>query len=57
MNIGITGGISISRTWGPGDLILDLRGSFGFTNVQKGPANGKNNTGCFVISLGYAIKI
>lgn len=57
MNIGITGGAGISRTWGPGDLILDLRGSYGFTNVQKDPVNGKNNTGCLVISLGYAIKM
>jgi len=57
MNIGITGGIGISRKYGPGHLILNLRGSYGFTNVQKDPINGKNNTGCLVISLGYAIKI
>jgi hypothetical protein len=56
-NIGITGGVGMSRTFGPGDLILDLRGSYGFINVQKDPLNGKNNTGCLVISLGYAIKI
>jgi hypothetical protein len=57
INIGITGGVGVSRTFGPGDLILDLRGSYGFTNVQKDPANGKNNTGCLVISLGYAIPL
>lgn len=57
MNVGITGGVGISRTLGPGDLILDVRGSYGFIKVQKDPANGQNNTGCLVISLGYAIKI
>lgn len=57
INIGVAGGVGISRTWGPGDLILDLRGSYGFTNVQKDPVNGKNNTGCLVISLGYAILL
>jgi hypothetical protein len=57
MNIGITGGLGISRTMGPGDLILDVRGSYGFTDVQKDPANGQNNTGCLVISLGYALKL
>jgi hypothetical protein len=57
MNVGITGGVGISRTIGPGDLILDVRGSYGFTNVQKDSANGQNHTGCLVISLGYAIKI
>jgi hypothetical protein len=57
MNVGITGGVGISRTLGPGDLVLDVRGSYGFINVQKDPVNGQNNTGCLVISLGYAIKI
>lgn len=57
MNIGITGGVGISKTFGPGDLVIDVRGSYGFTNVQKDPVNGKNNTGCLVISLGYIIKI
>ena len=57
MNIGITGGVGISRTFGPGDLILDLRGSYGFSDVQKDPINGKNHTGCLVISLGYALKL
>ena len=57
VNIGITGGAGISRKFGPGEVILDLRGSFGFTNVQKDPVNGKNNTGCLVFSVGYAIQI
>jgi len=57
MNVGITGGVGISRTLGPGDLVLDVRGSYGFISVQKDPENGQNNTGCLVISLGYAIKI
>jgi hypothetical protein len=57
MNVGITGGVGISKPLGPGDLILDVRGSYGFIDVQKDPVNGKNNTGCLVISVGYAIKI
>lgn len=57
MNIGITGGVGISKLLGPGDLVFDVRGSYGFVYVQKDPVNGRNNTGCLVISLGYAIKI
>jgi hypothetical protein len=57
INLGISGGIGISKTLGPGELILDARGSYGLTYIQKDSKNGNNHTGCLVISLGYALKI
>ena len=57
MNVGFTGGVGLARNLGPGDIIFDLRGSYGFIKVQKDSANGQNNTGCLVISVGYALKI
>jgi len=36
---------------------IDIRGYYGFINIQKDPINGKNNTGALVWSLGYAVKI
>ncbi len=57
LNFGLAGGLGISTKLGPGDIILDGRGSFGLTPIQKDPKNGNNRTGCLVISLGYAIKI
>jgi hypothetical protein len=56
-NFGIAGGLGIARQFGNGEVSLDLRGSYGFTNVQKDSANGSNHTGCLVITLGYAFKL
>jgi len=57
LNTGITGGVGISRPILNGDIILDIRGSYGFTNIQKNSINGKNNTGSLVVTLGYSYKI
>jgi hypothetical protein len=56
-NSGITGGVGISRPVLKGEIILDIRGTYGFTNIQKNSINGKNNTGSLVVTLGYAYKI
>jgi hypothetical protein len=56
-NAGINGGIGVSQTLGNGDLFLDVKGYYGFLNIQKNSVNGKNNTGALVVSLGYAVKI
>ena len=55
--MGLTGGIGIAQTFGNGDFFIDIRGYYGFINIQKDPINGKNNTGALVWSLGYALKI
>jgi hypothetical protein len=56
-NTGITGGFGISRPILNGEIILDFRGSYGLTNIQKNSINGKNNTGSFVVTVGYSYNI
>jgi hypothetical protein len=57
VNTGITGGIGISSQILNGEVILDIRGSYGFTNIQKNSLNGKNNTGGLVVTIGYSYNI
>lgn len=56
-NVGLNGGVGVGQTLGNGDLFLDVKGYYGFLNIQKNAVNGKNNTGALVVSLGYALKI
>lgn len=56
-NFGIAGGIGISKSIGPGTLILDGRVDYGLTNIQKYAADGTNKTGAVFITLGYAVKL
>ena len=57
VNFGITGGIGISQTVGFGEVILNFRGAYGLTNIQKYSKDGKNQTGNLLISLGYSIPL
>ncbi|HUI10660.1 MAG TPA: porin family protein [Bacteroidota bacterium] len=57
LNAGLTGGIGLAKSLGPGDLILDARGAYGLRNIQTDPKNGRNNTGNFVIALGYEMQL
>ena len=57
-NWGIQGGVGYGHSLGAGRIELDLRGGYGLMNVQKDTAaNGKNNTGSLVVSLGYAVPV
>jgi hypothetical protein len=56
-NVGVNGGFGVGQKLGQGLISLDLRGYYGFLNIQKDPVNGKNNTGALVLSLGYAVKV
>jgi len=57
VSAGITGGIGFEKSLGPGDIVLDARGAYGLKNIQTDPKNGRNNTGNFVIALGYELQI
>jgi hypothetical protein len=57
MNFGITGGIGYAQHVGKDKLILDVRGAYGLTYIQKDPANGKSHTGNLLISLGYSVPL
>lgn len=58
-NFGITGGgglgYSLNKT---SEILLDVRGAYGFTDIQKDTeADGKSHTGGLFITLGYAYTI
>jgi hypothetical protein len=54
VNFGIEGNVGISYKTGPGRIFVEGGGNYGFLNIQKGTANGKNNTGAGTADLGYA---
>ena len=56
-NFGLTGGIGIGFDIGTSELNLDIRGSGGFTHIQKDEKNGKNTTGALVVTAGYSIEL
>jgi hypothetical protein len=55
LNFGLTGGAGITQKLGIGEIILNLRGAYGLTNLQKYSQDGNNHTGNLLISLGYSI--
>ncbi len=56
-NFGIEGNIGLNYAFGPNNLFIEFGGNYGFVNIQKGSANGKNNTGAATIVLGYSYWI
>jgi hypothetical protein len=56
-NVGVTGGIGISETFGKNLVFLDARFEYGLLNIQKYSADGKDNTGNVLISLGYSYRL
>jgi len=56
LNIGVTGGAGIINEFETGELLIELRASYGFSDIQKDPENGKNHTGNLIITLGYRLK-
>lgn len=57
LTFGFTGGIGCSQNVGFGEIILNVRGAYGLTNIQKNSKDGKNNSGNLLISLGYSIPL
>lgn len=58
VNFGIAGGVGIilpvtTRSC----LSLDVRGLYGFTNVQKYAEDGTSHTGNLIVSLGYSYEL
>lgn len=56
-NMGVSGNVGINYHFDRNNIFLEAGGNYGFLNIQKGTANGKNNTGAATISLGYAYKL
>lgn len=53
-NFGVEGNIGLNYAFGMNNLFVEFGGNYGFLNIQKGSANGKNNTGAATIVLGYS---
>jgi hypothetical protein len=53
-NFGVEGNIGLNYRFGPNNIFFEVGGNYGFLNIQKGSANGKNNTGAGTIVLGYS---
>ena len=57
-NAGICGFVGISYSFNKKHTIfIEGGGNYGFLSIQKGTANGKNNTGAGVVTVGYAYTI
>jgi len=54
VNVGIEGNIGLNYKIGPNNLFIEGGGNYGFLNIQKGTANGKNNTGAAIAAVGYS---
>jgi opacity protein-like surface antigen len=53
-NAGLAGGLGLEVPYGPGDVVIEARFSYGLRNIQKDTAvNGENNTGSLAFALGY----
>jgi len=53
-NFGVEGNIGLNYAFGLNNLFFEVGGNYGFLNIQKGTANGTNNTGAATITLGYS---
>jgi len=56
-NVGVQGGGGFALKVGTGKLMLTMGGNYGFINIQKYAADGKNNTGAATVTLGYLFKL
>ncbi|MBO9732729.1 MAG: PorT family protein [Chitinophaga sp.] len=56
-NFGVSGNVGLAYIFGRNQVFVEGGGNYGFLNIQKGSANGKNNTGAATASIGYAYRI
>jgi len=57
LNFGLTGGVGVGFKIGSSELILDIRGSGGFTHIQKDIKDGQSTTGALVVTAGYSLEL
>jgi hypothetical protein len=53
-NFGIEGDVGFAFQFQNSKIFIEGGGNYGFLNIQKGEANGKNNIGAGTIRVGYA---
>ncbi len=52
-NVGLEGNVGFMYRKGRHNIFIEGGGNYGFLNIQKGSANGKNNTGAATLAVGY----
>jgi len=52
-NFGVSGNLGFAYNFNKSNIFIEGGGNYGFLNIQKGTANGKNHTGAGTIALGY----
>lgn len=52
-NFGISGNVGVAYHFNKSNIFIEGGGNYGFLNIQKGTANGKNQTGAGTVALGY----
>jgi hypothetical protein len=57
INLGIEGNVGLSYHWKRNSVFIEGGGDYGFLNIQKGTANGKNNTGAATGAAGYRFDL
>ncbi len=55
-NAGVEGHLGVSFTIGRSSVFVEGGGNYGFINIQKDKADGKNNTGAAIIMAGYSFR-
>ena len=56
-NVGVTGGVGLAYPFAKNEIYFDVRGEYGLLNIQKYSADGKDNTGNLLLSLGYSYRL
>jgi outer membrane protein with beta-barrel domain len=56
-NFGVSGNIGVSYKFNRSNIFIEGGGNYGLLNIQKGTANGKNNTGAATIDIGYSSAV
>ena len=56
-DLGAEGNLGFAYKIGHGSVFIEGGGNYGFLNIQKGTANGKNNTGAATADIGYSFAL
>ncbi len=56
-NVGLEGNLGFAYKFKKSSIFIEGGGNYGFLNIQKEAANGKNNTGAGTASIGYSISL
>lgn len=56
-NFGLAGNVGIGYKIKRNMIFLEGGGNYGFINIQKGSANGKNRSGAATVMIGYAYRL